>query len=358
MMGLEFTGEIPFTDVNIHSVIQAPDGRRMSKSLGTGIDPLDEIDEHGADALRFGLLAMSSTQDVRYSDAKVAQGRDLANKLWNASRLVLLNAGDAEPGPSARRSRTAGSSRACSGRSPRSTGDVDGLRLLRRRRRALPLLLVRVLRLVSRDRQAAPLRRRARGRRQPGLGPRALPGPRASVDPVRHRGDLGLRSGPAPAGPLIVASYPGLDESRLDPRGGGRDRGRDRADARGPALARPRGRAGRQRAAGAASRAGSRAARAGRAACPSGARRGRGRGAGKRRHRWSCSAPTRSIRRRSPSGSRRARPSFAPRSSAASASSRTRASSPRRPPRSSRRSARSSRGTAPSSRKLDHAVRT
>ena len=100
MMGLEFKGEIPFSDVNIHSVIQAPDGRRMSKSLGTGIDPLEAIDKHGADALRFGLLAMSSSQDVRYSEAKVAQGRDLSNKLWNASRLVLLNSGDAEPGAS------------------------------------------------------------------------------------------------------------------------------------------------------------------------------------------------------------------------------------------------------------------
>ena len=92
MTGIEFAGDIPFDDVYVHSVIQARDGRRMSKSLGTGIDPLEEIDVHGADALRFGLLAMSSTQDVRYSDAKVEQGRDLANKLWNASRLVLLNA--------------------------------------------------------------------------------------------------------------------------------------------------------------------------------------------------------------------------------------------------------------------------
>lgn len=91
MTGIEFTGDIPFRDVYVHSVIQARDGRRMSKSLGTGIDPLEEIEEHGADALRFGLLAMSSTQDVRYSDAKVQQGRDLANKLWNASRLILLN---------------------------------------------------------------------------------------------------------------------------------------------------------------------------------------------------------------------------------------------------------------------------
>ena len=74
MIGIEFAGDIPFRDVYVHSVIQARDGRRMSKSLGTGIDPLEEIDEHGADALRFGLLAMSSTQDVRYSDAKVEQG--------------------------------------------------------------------------------------------------------------------------------------------------------------------------------------------------------------------------------------------------------------------------------------------
>ncbi|MGH2975488.1 MAG: class I tRNA ligase family protein, partial [Solirubrobacterales bacterium] len=91
MAGLEFTGEVPFRDVYVHSVIQARDGRRMSKSLGTGIDPLEEIDVHGADALRFGLLAMSSTQDVRFSDAKVQQGRDLSNKLWNAGRLILLN---------------------------------------------------------------------------------------------------------------------------------------------------------------------------------------------------------------------------------------------------------------------------
>ncbi|MCW3011134.1 MAG: valine--tRNA ligase [Solirubrobacterales bacterium] len=108
MLGLEFTGEIPFADVYNHSVIQAPDGRRMSKSLGTGIDPLALIDggprppvyesgshppgdfpAYGADAVRFGLLAMSSTQDVRFSEEKVAQGRALANKLFNATRFVL-----------------------------------------------------------------------------------------------------------------------------------------------------------------------------------------------------------------------------------------------------------------------------
>jgi valyl-tRNA synthetase len=89
MMGLELTGEVPFSDVYIHSVVQAPDGRRMSKSLGTGIDPLEEIERHGADAVRFGLLAMSSTQDVRYSVEKIQQGQALANKLFNAARFAL-----------------------------------------------------------------------------------------------------------------------------------------------------------------------------------------------------------------------------------------------------------------------------
>jgi valyl-tRNA synthetase len=122
MMGLEFLDDIPFSRVNLHSIVQAPDGRRMSKSLGTGVDPLALIDggprppvftqrgdfpAYGADAVRFGLLAMSSTQDVRFSEEKVAQGRQLANKLWNASRLVLLRvpAGvelpDAAPAPQA-----------------------------------------------------------------------------------------------------------------------------------------------------------------------------------------------------------------------------------------------------------------
>ncbi|MFL5860679.1 MAG: valine--tRNA ligase, partial [Solirubrobacteraceae bacterium] len=115
MMGLEFTGSEPFTDVHITSIIQAPDGRRMSKSLGTGIDPIDLIEggprppvfaqggqppgdfpAYGADAVRWGLLAMSSGQDVRFSEDKVAQGQQLTNKLWNAARLILL--GVAEPG--------------------------------------------------------------------------------------------------------------------------------------------------------------------------------------------------------------------------------------------------------------------
>jgi len=97
MMGLEFAGDVPFREVYIHSVIQAPDGRRMSKSLGTGIDPLEMIDKYGADATRFGLLLMSSSQDVRFSEEKIAMGRNFANKLWNAGRLVLLAADGAPP---------------------------------------------------------------------------------------------------------------------------------------------------------------------------------------------------------------------------------------------------------------------
>jgi valyl-tRNA synthetase len=91
--GLELMGDVPFRDVVIHTTVLAPDGRRMSKSLGTGIDPLDLVAEHGADALRYGLLKMSSSQDVRFSHGAVEEGRKLANKLWNVSRLLLQAAG-------------------------------------------------------------------------------------------------------------------------------------------------------------------------------------------------------------------------------------------------------------------------
>ena len=96
-MGLELVGTIPFEDVIIHSTVLAPDGRRMSKSLGTGIDPLDVIADQGADAVRYGLLKMSSTQDVRFSHGAVEEGRKLANKLWNVSRLILGHAEGVAP---------------------------------------------------------------------------------------------------------------------------------------------------------------------------------------------------------------------------------------------------------------------
>jgi valyl-tRNA synthetase len=89
MAGLELLGEIPFHDVIIHSTVLAPDGRRMSKSLGNGVNPLEVIEEHGADATRYGLLKMSSVQDVKFSYGSVEEGRRLANKLWNVARLLL-----------------------------------------------------------------------------------------------------------------------------------------------------------------------------------------------------------------------------------------------------------------------------
>src|SRR5262245_2223547 len=95
--GIEVLGDVPFTDSIIHSTVLAVDGRRMSKSLGTGIDPMEPIEEYGADATRYGLLKISSTQDVRFSYGAIEEGRKLANKLWNVARLILQNAGDVTP---------------------------------------------------------------------------------------------------------------------------------------------------------------------------------------------------------------------------------------------------------------------
>jgi valyl-tRNA synthetase len=101
--GLELIGEIPFSRVIIHTTLLAPDGRRMSKSLGTGLNPLELVDRYGADATRYGLLKLSSSQDVRFSEGAVEEGRKLANKLWNASRLLLgaSSSEGAEPSPEA-----------------------------------------------------------------------------------------------------------------------------------------------------------------------------------------------------------------------------------------------------------------
>jgi valyl-tRNA synthetase len=92
MMGFEFMGDVPFSDVIIHPTVLAADGRRMSKSLGTGVDPLELIADYGADATRFGLAYMSSVQDVRFSAERIEMGRNFANKIWNASRFVLQGA--------------------------------------------------------------------------------------------------------------------------------------------------------------------------------------------------------------------------------------------------------------------------
>ncbi|WP_111438946.1 valine--tRNA ligase [Psychrobacillus insolitus] len=90
--GIEFTGTRPFDDVLIHGLVRAEDGRKMSKSLGNGIDPMDVIDQYGADSLRYFLSTGSSPgQDLRYSTEKVEAVWNFANKIWNASRFALMN---------------------------------------------------------------------------------------------------------------------------------------------------------------------------------------------------------------------------------------------------------------------------
>ena len=90
--GIEHMGETPFKTVFIHGIVRDEQGRKMSKSLGNGIDPLKVIDEYGADALRFMLATGNSPgNDMRYSVEKVASSRNFANKIWNAARFILMN---------------------------------------------------------------------------------------------------------------------------------------------------------------------------------------------------------------------------------------------------------------------------
>ena len=95
MAGLEFMGEVPFTQINIHGTVRAATGLKMSKSLGNSIDPLEVIEEMGADALRYSLV-MLSAQDVYLSREKFEVGRNFANKVWNACRFVLMQLGGLE----------------------------------------------------------------------------------------------------------------------------------------------------------------------------------------------------------------------------------------------------------------------
>lgn len=93
--GLEFTGKRPFKDVLIHGLVRDAEGRKMSKSLGNGVDPMDVIDKYGADSLRYFLSTGSSPgQDLRFSWEKVESTWNFANKIWNASRFVLMNLGN------------------------------------------------------------------------------------------------------------------------------------------------------------------------------------------------------------------------------------------------------------------------
>ncbi len=98
--GLAYTDDIPFDTVLIHGLVRDAQGRKMSKSLGNGIDPLEIIDKFGADALRFTLATGNSPgNDMRFSDEKVSASRNFANKLWNAARYVLMNLDEDMPAP-------------------------------------------------------------------------------------------------------------------------------------------------------------------------------------------------------------------------------------------------------------------
>jgi valyl-tRNA synthetase len=90
--GAEYTGQAPFHTVFFHGLVRDAQGRKMSKSLGNGIDPLEIIDKYGADALRFTLVTgISPGNDMRFSDERVESSRNFANKIWNASRFILMN---------------------------------------------------------------------------------------------------------------------------------------------------------------------------------------------------------------------------------------------------------------------------
>ncbi len=90
--GLHYTGQKPFTDVYIHGLLRDSQGRKMSKSLGNGVDPLEIIEQYGADALRLTLITGNAPgNDMRWSEAKLNNSRNFANKLWNASRYILMN---------------------------------------------------------------------------------------------------------------------------------------------------------------------------------------------------------------------------------------------------------------------------
>jgi valyl-tRNA synthetase len=99
MDGLYFVDDVPYTDVIIHPTVFNAEGKRMSKSLGTGVDPLDLMEHYGADGMRFGLmLQVTGSQDIKFAEEKLVSSRNFANKIWNASRFVLMNLEGYEPG--------------------------------------------------------------------------------------------------------------------------------------------------------------------------------------------------------------------------------------------------------------------
>ena len=90
--GLELTDKNPFKDVVVHGIVRDSQGRKMSKSLGNGIDPIEIIDQYGADALRFSVLSGTTMgNDIRYMPEKLEQASNFANKIWNAAKFIIMN---------------------------------------------------------------------------------------------------------------------------------------------------------------------------------------------------------------------------------------------------------------------------
>jgi valyl-tRNA synthetase len=95
MTGVKFAGDIPFKVVYVHPTVLTREGKRMSKSLGTGIDPLDLLDKYGADGLRFGLIVQAEAgQDLRFHEERLEMARNFGKKLWNAARFVIMTWGE------------------------------------------------------------------------------------------------------------------------------------------------------------------------------------------------------------------------------------------------------------------------
>jgi len=93
--GMEFTKKIPFENVYIHPTVFTKTGERMSKSLGTGIDPMDLIAKYGSDATRFGIIfQVSDRQDIKFGEENILMAKKFCNKIWNAGRFVLMQAGN------------------------------------------------------------------------------------------------------------------------------------------------------------------------------------------------------------------------------------------------------------------------
>jgi valyl-tRNA synthetase len=91
MLGLRFTGKVPFRTVYLHSIVRTPDGEKMSKSKGTGIDPIDVNRRYGTDAMRFTLAVTASVSDVIWTEDRIQSSRNFANKIWNAARFLFVN---------------------------------------------------------------------------------------------------------------------------------------------------------------------------------------------------------------------------------------------------------------------------